>query len=813
MTTLDTFRTMLDILEEFPEYKFSQSQASVYRIVEKYEPKMLEKIRKYVKEGRWEVTASTWVEADKNMPVGESFARHALYTKRYLSELLGIDMDSLNIDFEPDTFGHSRNIPEIDSKSGVKYYYHCRGNDGGHYLYRWRSPSGAEVILYRDPYFYNTGMDSSVADDVIDLAEKTGLKTLLKVYGVGDHGGGPTRRDVKKMLEMGKWPIFPQICPGTLGEYFREAEKIRESLPIESEEINVICDGCYTSQSRIKAGNARSERGLKEAEAFSAFASLEAGLERKDYRKSWEKTLFNQFHDILTGSGIIVTREYASGQYQKVEADVRAGRKQALLALTERIDTSGLTVSEDADRSFGAGSGHSQSERGNGSERIYHLFNGRAVSYKGAAEVLVWDYEEDAESLVFADSHGNKLESQLLEKGGYWGHIYHKFLVWAKIPAFGYTTIVTGQEETDTGFIEGWQQRRQHEDKFILENAHIRAVIDNLTGAVVSLLDKRTGKEKLDRDRGGARLCIIGEANAKEICAWDSSMSSWFVGRHKKVEPIEESVEIVPGVSGELRNSVKLKAKLRSSSFEWEIGLDKDSRDLDYTLHCDWREFGDENERIPSLAFVAALSEKSEGYVYDVPFGSIRRNPEAIDVPGNSFIASETGVMVISEAKYGFRGVDDTMMVKLLRSSTNPDPIPEICHHDMKFSLALAKDESRESLIRKSQAKYIPIQVISGRKQEGSLSTEGAFLSHQGASVISAVKLSEDVKEALVLRSYEVRGEASEETFTFTKPVKQAYTVDTTERRRIDTLKTEGNHVYVESRPYQVTTVLVEFTE
>jgi alpha-mannosidase len=133
--TLETFRTMLDLMNEYPDYTFSQSQASVYKIVEDHDPDMLDEIRKRVREGRWEVTASTWVETDKNIPNGESLSRHILYTKQYLSKLLDIDPDSLTIDFEPDTFGHNINVPEILNQGNVKYYYHCRGYEG-HNMYK-----------------------------------------------------------------------------------------------------------------------------------------------------------------------------------------------------------------------------------------------------------------------------------------------------------------------------------------------------------------------------------------------------------------------------------------------------------------------------------------------------------------------------------------------------------------------------------------------------------------------------------------------------------------------------------------------------
>lgn len=811
MTVLDTFRTMLDILKEYPEYKFSQSQASVYRIVEQYAPKLLAPIRRYIKEGRWEVTASTWVEADKNMPVGESFARHALYTKSYLADLLDLDPDTLNIDFEPDTFGHSRNVPEIDIRSGVKYYYHCRGNDGGHYLYRWRSPSGAELIVYRDPYFYNAYVDSRIAADAPEIADRTGLKTLLRVYGVGDHGGGPTRRDVEKLLDMAGWPIFPQIRLGTFGEYFAEAEKIRGSLPVEDAEINFICDGCYSSQSRIKTGNIRSERGLLEAEAISALAFLAAGGEKKDYRASWEKVLFCQFHDILTGSGIIATREYACGRYQEVEAEIRSGRKEALLTIADQIDTSMLEVSGKAGYSFGAGAGHFQPESGNGTSRIYHLFNGSAVGFCGEAEVWVWDYGEDIERLGFADTKGRELISQLLDQGHYWGHNFHKFVVQTEVPAFGYETIVTIQKPLERGFAEGWQQRRQHEEKFVLENDFLKATVDHKSGAVISLTDKSTGREKLDQGRGGARLCVIDEAAAKPITDWNGGMSSWFVGRHKDVEFMEGNVEITPGAFGALRNSFRIKGQLRDSRFEMEIGLDRDSRELDFAVHCDWREFGETGVKIPSLAYMVALAEKTGGFIYDVPFGVLERKPMDIDRPANSFVAADTGVMVMSEARYGFRCVDDSICLKLLRSSTDPDPVPEICHHDIAFALSLPKDMGREALLKKSQAKYVAVQVVSGKRHKGILPAAGKLFIHEGTAVLSALKSAEYVKGGLALRCYEVLGQASREKFTFVKNVKKAYTVDTTERKVITKLTTEGGSVILENRPYQVQTVIVEF--
>ncbi|MDR2686928.1 MAG: hypothetical protein LBB75_04190, partial [Oscillospiraceae bacterium] len=154
MITVDTVRTMLQLMREYPGFTFAQSQASVYKIIEECAPEMLPEIRQRIREGRWEVTASHWVETDKNMPSGESLTRHLLYTRQYLKELLGLDDGQFELDYEPDTFGHGANVPEILRSGGVKYMYHCRGYDG-HNLFRWRAPSGAQVVVYREPGWYN----------------------------------------------------------------------------------------------------------------------------------------------------------------------------------------------------------------------------------------------------------------------------------------------------------------------------------------------------------------------------------------------------------------------------------------------------------------------------------------------------------------------------------------------------------------------------------------------------------------------------------------------------------------------------------
>lgn len=167
---LATFRSILNIMDQYPEFCFSQSQASVYKIVEEYDPELMERIKARIAEGRWEVTASAWVETDKNMPSGESLLRHIQYTREYLSRVWGVK--DFDLDFSPDTFGHSANVPEIDQFGGVKYFYHCRGNARRDVLYRYQAPSGKEVLTYREPNWYNGAITPQIGAGFMEIVKK-----------------------------------------------------------------------------------------------------------------------------------------------------------------------------------------------------------------------------------------------------------------------------------------------------------------------------------------------------------------------------------------------------------------------------------------------------------------------------------------------------------------------------------------------------------------------------------------------------------------------------------------------------------------
>ncbi|MGI5893225.1 MAG: glycoside hydrolase family 38 C-terminal domain-containing protein [Candidatus Merdivicinus sp.] len=769
--TIDTFRTMLQIMKEYPDFKFSQSQASVYRILERFAPEMLEEVRARVAEGRWELTASAWVETDKNMANGESLSRHILYAKNYLSKLFDINPDSLEVDFDPDTFGHNRNVPEIAANGGIRYYYHCRGRIGEQILNRWRAPSGSELILYTEPFWYNGEMDTTLAEHAVKLAEITGSKTLLKVYGVGDHGGGPTRRDLDRLIEMNSWPVYPKFTFSTFHEYFHTVEARRDTLPVLEGEMNFLCDGCYTTQTRIKAGNRRSERILQDAELFDAVSVLRTGAKPHPeiFAEAWEKVLFNHFHDIIPGSGVTETREYASGLYQEVAGAAGARRKAAFYRLTEQMNTASLMEPTDISFSRGEGGGAGfggvtgECSRNAGKTRIFHLFNSSPWDRTAVTEFVVWDYEGEESRLAVRLPEGEWLETQLLEQGDYWGHHFAKVLAEVSVPASGWTTVLIGEKPVEPSCSFRNDMRVQHPETFLLENDQIRAEFNPATASLTSLFDKETGRELIPEGQEG-RFELATEAVWKEVTGWHGGMSAWFTGRQKKVVPLTCS-EMRPLSSGKLRQRLEILTKFgNGSDLRVEVSLDRGSKFLQYHVTCNWREFGSDPDGIPCLQFTLPTVSAGKDFLYEVPLGFTRREGQEMDLPATRFVMAKddsNAVILAAQEKYGYRTANGRMAITLIRGAYAPDPTPEIGCHEIHFGiLAEHAGKTNRDYAAQVQDSEHPIFSVSGLPHSGTLDPNGSFLRVMDGNVlVSGAKISEDGK-ALILRLYETEEKA-----------------------------------------------------
>lgn len=828
--TVDTFRTVLNLMKDYPDFTFAQSQASTYRIIEDFAPEMLDEIRKYVHEGRWEVSASTWTETDKNMPSGESLSRHILYTKRYLGRLLDIDPDSIRIDFEPDTFGHNINVPEICQNGGVDYYYHMRASDDRPELYRWRAKSGKELIVFHDVKSYNSDINLRTFEDLPLFCAKNGTDTYLKVYGIGDHGGGPTRNDIERIIDDGTFPLYPTIEFGTYAKFFAAAERIRDSLPLIDHELNFVFTGCYTSQSRIKMANRIAEDRAAESEALAAAATSLTGAPSRTgiFRRSWEQILFNHFHDILPGSGIMETREYAMGHFQDALAGINTSANSAMRELADAMDVSSIPFQPDNNTwSEGGGVGfavdHSsgyrfpQAERGRGPVRAIHLFNETMYDREECAEVTVWDFNYDLGRAVVTDTAGNPVPFEVLSAGqGYWGHQFTKLLIQAKIPAFGWNTYILklkswegiGAIATDNLCGDWCDYITDH--PFVLENSRVKAVFDPMTFAMTELTDKRTGEQIVTPDRPSALFRYIKE-NPRH------GMTAWRVGPYMSVETLNaegKDVRLMDCGSTGLRSWLKYQVKFASSTLTVTAELRGESPIVNFHADVDWHEIGRGGDYVPQLNFALPVSYAPTGYTYDIPMGAITRGDIAHDVPGNSFMRIEKegdAAFIVTDTKYGFRGHGCAGAVTLIRGSVDPDPWPERGAHHFNLGVGIAAADEQKRLA----VEYVhPVSFNAGVKHEGgTLPLTGSFLTLGDCAdriMVSGVKNGED--GGLIVRAADYAGKGGRVTLTLSEAapaLEKACLVDVTERHVLGDCAVEGRTVSFDIAPFAMATVKI----
>ena len=817
--TLATFRTMLKIMDEYPDFCFSQSQAAVYKIVEDFEPEMMEKIKELIKEGRWEVTASAWVETDKNMPSTESLIKHIKYTKNYMAEKWGVDPDSLEVDFSPDTFGHSANLPEIDIDGGVKYYYHCRALDGNQALYRWKGPSGKEMLCYREQHWYNSGITPKIGLAVFDISSRcAGFKTGLVVYGVGDHGGGPTRRDVETALEMMSWRVFPTIKFGTVREFFHEAEAVRDMLPVVDHEMNMMFPGCYTTQSRIKLGNRKSEAAFADAEALSALAKLAVKREArtKALERSYRNVLFTHFHDILTGSCVQDSREHAMGLYSEALALANNEYLGAMSKISEATDTSMIVTEHDIrSQSEGAGAGYGlnnfggkpASESGNGPVRIYTVFNPTSVDKNENVELTVWDYPADMHNIELTNENGDVVEFQLLSHRpeAYWDHRYFKLLANVKAPALGYITLVMRPKEIESYpvYIRTHTSSNKPNENIILDNGIIRAEFNYMNASLVSLIDLESGKEYIESGKSASFVLIDTES---------STSNAWNIGKYQKITPVTHITKINGG-GGNLRSTLYFEASVMSSKIRAEICLDKGARHFTINSTVDWKEVG--GESVPVLGYALPLSYRANDYLYDIPAGTIKRKAMDLDVPALSFAIaladSGRSAGFVNDCKYGYRArKDGTLISTLINSATSPDSYPERGIH--KFALSVGIFESNPKLMCDTATSICrKLSYISTTSHKGFLPASGSLLEFTSDSaVLSAATIADD-NSSLLLRVFSVGETDGSFEIKFEKGIKTASAVDYLDRAVSKQVCVKGDSLCADIGKFEIVTLKVGF--
>ncbi|QGQ94579.1 alpha-mannosidase [Paenibacillus psychroresistens] len=304
---ISTFRVAADLCEEFDGFIFNHNEVTLYKWVEEYEPVLFARIQELVKQGKWHIMGGWYLQPDCNMPSGESFVRQMLLGRNYFQDKFGVKPTTA-INFDP--FGHTRGLVQIMSKAGFDSYIFCRPSQKDCELpasdFVWVGYDGSEIIGHRADEFYNSPRGKA-DEKVLEWIAKTADQPIGSVlWGVGNHGGGPSREDLEKLKLLMQETKDVQIIHSTPEAFFKELRVVKASLPRHEKDVNAWAPGCYTSQIRIKQKHRLLENEIYMLEKMLSHTTLQ-GLTAYPYELIHEAMcdlMVTEFHDVLPGSSI-----------------------------------------------------------------------------------------------------------------------------------------------------------------------------------------------------------------------------------------------------------------------------------------------------------------------------------------------------------------------------------------------------------------------------------------------------------------------------------------------------------------------------
>ncbi len=735
-----TFRCVLDLMNEYDDFIFTASSAAFYAWIEENDPTMFDEIKLRVAQGHWEIVGGWWIEPDCNIPCGESFVRQALYGQRFFKNKFGV---TATVGYNPDSFGHNATLPQILKKSGMDYYVFMRPNpnekDLPGRLFWWESNDGSRVLAYRIPHSYETWgqeLEAHVRRFAGEFAD--GRNELMCFYGVGNHGGGPTRENLESIRRLNASPRFPRLASSSPHRFFTSVAK--NDLPVVRDELQHHARGCYAAHSLVKQLNRRSENALLTAEKLSTLAHWLTGLPYPtELTDAWKTVLFNQFHDILAGTCIKPAYE-----------DVRDAYGQAIWTANRAIHRAAQSIAR--------------------SIRILPedgmtplvIFNPHAWQTKACVEFEI----KAAHDILILDDNGNTIPTQRIQSQAIveWRR---RFCFIADLPALGYRVYrVLPSRDTAPNVDSSPLQ---------FENEQWHIELDAATGYVKSLRDKTVGVQ------------VFAGAAARPV-VFDDPSDTWGhnVERFDHVVGEFAAKRITLVEDGAVRSTLRVESVYGDSRLTQDFTMYRASKQIDVHVTVDW------HEQFKLLKLRFPVNVDAAQATYEIPYGHIQRatNGEEepcqswVDLSGTSRDSGQTyGLSILNDAKYSFDVMNNVIGLTVLRSPiyahhqpAMPDPKRQYSFLDQGLQLftysmlSHAGDWQQAGTVKRAaELNQRPIMVIETYHPDGPLPQQDSFVSvDQDNVIISAVKRAEDGDD-LILRCCETAHKATRSTIRLPK--------------------------------------------
>jgi alpha-mannosidase len=675
-----TFSTIINLMREFPDFRYVQSEPQAYEFVKLHYPDVYEKVKEMVKEGKWELVGGMWLEPDCNIPSGESFVRQLLYGKRFFMEEFGIET---KIEWLPDVFGFSAALPQILKKAGMDYFMTIKigWNDTNRFPYThflWKGIDGTTIETFF-PRALNQDINVRELREAWQRLQETGpAPKIAYLYGYGDGGGGPTREQIEKGKRFSELPALPSLKFSTAKEFF-ESIKGKEKLPIWDDELYLERHrGTLTTQARNKRWNRKAEFLLRDAEFLSFFAG---SYPKEKFDRAWKLVLLNQFHDILPGSSIGEVYVDSERDYKEIFSIGEEIKGNALRILGERINT-----------------------EGEGKEAVI-VFNSLSFPRKSIVEIDL--------------PKGVRVNADCQRSG-------EKLLFTADVPSMGYRVYQVIEGEPGEG---GLTVEEDH-----LENDLFSLDVDD-EGRITRLYDKVNDREVLSAP-GNELLLFHDLGDAWEV-ERDYEVKAWKLGKVRKQVVERGPLRGVLRLEWQFGNSrmvqdLTIYRDIPRIDFVTYVDWHEKHKLLKVAFPVNVRaRYATYNIAYGNLQRPTHRNTSWEHARFEVS------GHKWADLSDSSY-----GVSLMNDCKYGYDIRENVMRLSLLRAPTAPDPEADQGEHWFTYALHPHK-AGLESTIEWAYDLNVPLIAKREGTHEGDLPSEFSFISAEGV-IIGAVKRAED---------------------------------------------------------------------
>jgi alpha-mannosidase len=755
----------LRLMDRFPDFNFTHSQAWCYETLEQHYPDLFAELKQRIAEGRWEIVGGMYVEPDCNLPSAESLARQIMYGKLYFLEKFGVEVDNCWL---PDVFGNTAVLPQLLKLGGIDYFVSNKmstwndTNQFPHNNFIWRGLDGSEVnacvppthfISWFEPDQVLAGWDAFLDKDVVDES--------LFMYGYGDGGSGVTEEMLEHMARLQKAPGMPELELSGGKEYLHRAFSDNEQLSVWDGELYLeMHRGTFTTKGVIKRENRRGEYLAQETETLCALAALQgADYPTAALRSAWKKLLLNQFHDIIPGSHTNAVYHEAMATYADMRNELEALRQTALDTLLPAGDANNVTI-----------------------------FNPLSDARSGLA---LMQGDVDAANALLVDDDGREYEMQVQQVAGGGERVVTAV---PTIPALGTQTFK--KKEIQHKETEGQRNKGRIENDFFVVrfDAHWQ---------LVSIWDKVREREVVAAGKIANEWQLFEDKPGK--------YNAWDILRNYKDHPIAlphwTGGEIVE--DGPLSIAIRLQRTFENSRAEQIIRLHRDIPRIDFETWIDWQE----TERLLKVAFPVGV--KAHTYTTDTTAGGYLRDNhqntpwqearfEVCTHKWTDLSEGLFGVSLLNDCKYGIDVQGNVMRLSLLKAPIRPDRVSDKEEHRFTYSLFTHDgDWRRGGVVEAANDLNWPLVAHVGRDSNlgfGNVSGLPAALK------CHAFKLAEDGSGDLVLRLVEQYGSRGTATITLPQPFVEGAICDLLERP-LTPITLTNNTLTLPYKPYQIQTV------